>query len=402
MSITKRKTSKGKTRYLVQVRKTKILPSEAQAWAWTLHAEGAVSAELASEPHLLPSMSRVVELVEPAERGKWRGRFAATLTLDRQRDAERWKVRVQDAIDHHRGPGLRADRTLSDALDLYLAGPAWRDLAERTKAKRRLRLEWWRRRRGHLPLSALSASLLADDRDALLAGEGAGGEPLANGTVYKYLSNLSRVLEYVRRDRGWIEFNPARQIHRPSVSTWSERPILHDDEYRRLMPEVESSEDPRLLPMVLLTLSSGARPSELARLTRRDVDAAAGTARVIGKGHRERVIRWHGRARDALLRHLQEQPAEISGHVFGGLTTARPYPRRAWEDARQAADLGHLPWYSLRGTAATWLAQLGASEHELMLFLGHTTSAAARHYVKLAHAAHSEIGPTLVRRLLAA
>lgn len=402
MAITKRKTSSGKTRYLVQIRKTRVFDLRGQAEAWTLHAEGAVSAELADSPQQMP---RTTRSTEPAPGDKWRGRYHATITVSTKRDAERWQVRVMDAIDDHRGPGVRADRTLADAIELYYRSPAWRDLSPRTKPKRRIRLEWWRERRGHLPLASLSPALIAQDRDALLAGEGLAGRPLSNSTVYKYIAALSRVLEDMRRDRGWIEVNPARQINRPSLAAWANRPILHDDEYERLMRSVEASADPRLAPMVLVTLSSGARPGELAQLGRRDVDAAAGTGRVIGKGDRggrPRVIRWHGRAREELLRYLQEQPADISGLIWPGLSIHEPYPRAAWDRARRAAELMHLPWYSLRHTAATWLAQLGASEHEIMLFLGHSSTAAARHYVQLGSALKSSVGPTLVRRLLAA
>jgi len=59
--------------------------------------------------------------------------------------------------------------------------------------------------------------------------------------------------------------------------------------------------------------------------------------------------------------------------------------RHAMSDAIRASGLKGVVTHGLRATAATWLAEAGCSEGEIMAITGHSTSASVARYTRGEH-----------------
>ena len=137
----------------------------------------------------------------------------------------------------------------------------------------------------------------------------------------------------------------------------------------------------RDLAMVELLYASALRVSELTGLNVRDLDCARLTARVTGKGSKERVVPFGLPAMKALAAWLEARDsvpgAQASTAVFLGARGARVNPRAVY---RLVADLlegvpggGPSGPHALRHTAATHLLDGGADLRAVQEMLGHAS-----------------------------
>ena len=90
-------------------------------------------------------------------------------------------------------------------------------------------------------------------------------------------------------------------------------------------------------------------------------------------------------AAEALAQHLSVYAeAGPEGLVFsaerGGPIRRSSFTRRVWIPATRAAGVEGLRFHDLRHTAATLAVAAGASTRELMVRMGHSSSAAALRY----------------------
>lgn len=143
----------------------------------------------------------------------------------------------------------------------------------------------------------------------------------------------------------------------------------------------------RDLAIVELLYATGLRVGELASLDIDDVDLAERTARVVGKGDKERVVPFGVPARDALrawLRMRHVIAGERSGPaVFLGVRGGRLGQRQIREVVHSAAQQAHVPDiapHALRHTAATHLLDGGADLRDVQELLGHSTLATTQIY----------------------
>jgi len=139
--------------------------------------------------------------------------------------------------------------------------------------------------------------------------------------------------------------------------------------------------------MLELLYGAGVRVSELCGLDVEAVDLGRGTARVLGKGSKERVVPFGApalRAIDAYLRTGREalMPPEEPGRpavkaLFLGARGGRISPRTVYEvvSHRLAPTLGveHVGPHALRHSAATHLLDGGADLRTVQEILGHAS-----------------------------
>jgi len=148
----------------------------------------------------------------------------------------------------------------------------------------------------------------------------------------------------------------------------------------------------RNLTLFVLAFDSGARLGELLNLRVGQVDLVTKTARVCGKGNRERIIVF-GRTTSLLLRrYLTFYTAAFNRipspddflFVFRNGSPLDPrYVLRAWHNAQKKAGLQVLPFHGLRhGFARVWLLR-GGDAISLQILLGHKSSEMTRRYVTL-------------------
>lgn len=147
---------------------------------------------------------------------------------------------------------------------------------------------------------------------------------------------------------------------------------------------------------ILETLySTAARVAELCAMNVNDVDLGSGTARVMGKGKRERLVSLGKPALAALRRYLRDpsRPAPEPGHKHalflsnqGTRIVTRSVYRLVSNAARDARIEGEVGPHALRHACATHMLQQGAGLKHISDYLGHANVATTQIYLHLAKA----------------
>src|SRR5262245_21758490 len=185
---------------------------------------------------------------------------------------------------------LRAG-TVADLLDRWLAhaSPVW---STSTLRQNRSVIECHLKPAlGHPAVNKLTTVDIDDLYRHLLRAGGAGGRPLAAGTVRRVHVVLHRALTQAVRWE-WVWLNPASAASPPRVPPAEVRPPS-PDQVQRLLSHVEEC-DPDFATYLWLAASTGARRSQLLGLRWAEVDvrhAAIGFARAYVEGPTGPVLR---------------------------------------------------------------------------------------------------------------
>lgn len=286
-----------------------------------------------------------------------------------------------------------ASVTLAQLIELYMADYAGRD---DTRAQR---LGWWATQLGSITLADISddhvhAALehLAANPPRYFAGKDADGRPilrakrktLAPATVNRYSAALASVLTWAVRRRiapkGWV--HPCRAVERRPEQNEKTR-FLTREERERLLAACKASKWPRLYLLVLLALTTGARKGELLGLRWSDVDFDHATLHV-------------GRSKNGDPKVLPVVPAALEQlRAFAGAAGALVFPSAEkpeqayafeprWAQALKAAHIRGFRFHDLRHSAASHLAQNGATLLEIADLLGHRQLSMTKRYSHLA------------------
>lgn len=306
-------------------------------------------------------------------RGSRRRFRLSTGRTDRQEaglEAARLRARYARLADQH--PRL----TLAEALGTWAATLVGR--ADAVNA--RLTCDRWLSLLGKdTPIADLADADLSAACARLRAYRGRRGL-LTPATVNRHLVHLRAALNHARRTLGadvpTLDWRAHMRREPPGRDRW-----LTPEELGRLLDASAA----HLRPLILMSVWTGLRRAELARLDWRHVDLQAGLARVVQKGGRRRLV-YLSSAAVALLASLPGEKRE--GRVF-----RRPKPiirqlqsnynswswETAWRGALRRSGLTDLRWHDLRHTYATWARQSGADLKLLAEAMGVTLSTTARY-----------------------
>lgn len=324
-------------------------------------------------------------------------------TFKRMTDAKLWAQQTEAAI--RRGEVTNVvtktkGKTLSDVIIRYRQEV----LPHKAKSSQRAAesyLKHWDAVLGKYGLSYLTPDLISgevaklaqagDTRRKLKAGENP-PKPKSRKTQKLYRDMLAVLLKNAKA-WGWTPQNLMDGVN-PITNIRDERTrFLSDEERAKLLDACKASDNDYLFTVVVFALSTGARKSEILGLTLADVDLERGAA----------VFRntKNGDTRAApLARHLRELLADQIGKAEA-LYAALPNPprtrwlfprrdglapmdiRKAWENARDAAQLEDFRFHDLRHSTASYLAMKGASLVEIAEVLGHRTLQMVRRYAHL-------------------
>jgi integrase/recombinase XerC len=197
--------------------------------------------------------------------------------------------------------------------------------------------------------------------------------------------------------RGVLERNPAREVQSPRVPR-KLASFLPVDEAHDLM-EAGDRTHPRDVAILELLYASGLRVSELTSLDVDDLDRDARTVRVLGKGKKERIVPYGGKAARALEAWLARRGG-TRGPLFLGARGTRMQPRTVYgivrAAARRAGIVRKVSPHTLRHSFATHLLDGGADLRAIQELLGHSrlsttqryTHVGAEQLVKVYEAAH--------------
>ncbi len=332
-------------------------------------------------------MPTIQERPRSGKPSRWRamvrvkGHELRTRTFDRKTDATRWAAKLEAEVrDGERVSTRQEERsTVQDLVDRYRRDHL---SALASAANRENHLVWWVARIGHRTLIEVRRPLLRDCLRALAAGETPSGRPASPATRRRYLATLRHAWNVVAIAEEWTSRNPFRGALTGADSEPRGRVrYLEDAERERLIDAAQAARDPRLFPLVLLALLTGARQGELLALRWRDLDLAGGRAILEDTKNGERRALTLAPAAVAALRAL---PRRLGNElVFPDRRGRATFPRESWERAVAAAALEDFRFHDLRHTFASYALSAGASLGELAHLMGHKTLAMVKRYAHL-------------------
>ena len=265
---------------------------------------------------------------------------------------------------------------------------------------------------GHLALTSLTSTALAEWRDARL-------RCVAPATVNRELSTLGGVLTWARKDLGLPIEHVVSAIRRPSQGRARDR-RLEGDEEQRLLDALEDhagdvqgamrsgayrvgTRNPWLRPLVQLAIETAMRQGELLALTWDNMDLKTQTAHLEDtKNGESRTVPLTCRA----VAVLEALPRPPGGRVFP--LTAQAV-ELAWKRACKRAGIEGLHFHDLRHEAASRLFELGLNVMEVASITGHKDLRSLKRYTHIdpAHLARKiadlksqqqQLAPTAPRR----
>ncbi len=203
---------------------------------------------------------------------------------------------------------------------------------------------------------------------------------LASSTVQRKLSSVRALFRFLQRE-GAIDQHPATGLRRrraprllPGCLELSEVEALLE------APDRTTTAGRRDRALLEVMYSAGTRAAETVGLDRGDLDLAGGTARVRGKGRKERLAALGSHALNALGEYLSDparpRPArEAVNAVFlnnrGGRLSTRSLGRIVDKHALAAGIHRRATPHTLRHSFATHLLDRGADLRAVQELLGH-------------------------------
>jgi len=172
-----------------------------------------------------------------------------------------------------------------------------------------------------------------------------------------------------------------QQLERPKPERALPK-VLSRDQVRRLIssPDPKSPLFQRDVAILELLYASGLRASELCGLKLRDVNLQVGVVRVLGKGHKERIVPLGNAAAEAIKRYIDETRPKFDtrrSEVLFLSRTGKPLDRIAlWmlveKHGRRSGLLKEISPHVLRHCFASHLVSGGADLRVVQELLGHS------------------------------
>ena len=230
--------------------------------------------------------------------------------------------------------------------------------------------------------------------------------PLAPASINRYLASLSKVFSFAI-DQGVIDAHPmkAGKVRKLKESGGRTR-ILVKAEEERLYAAAKASNWPMLYLFILMAMTTGARKSEILKVTWRQVNLPDSIA-VLGKtkNGRPRALPLVAEVRSLLADAAKVKPLK-SDFVF--FDPKRPDRHKnidaSWTKCRKDAGLlndrddplDRVVLHSTRHTAVTKLLRGGANLAQAAAVSGHQTLAMLKRYEHLAAADSVELAQRLL------
>ena len=222
-----------------------------------------------------------------------------------------------------------------------------------------------------------------------------------SSTINRHVSALRSFYRWAVLS-GRCEANPANEVASPKRAKTLPR-ALRAEEIDALMAvhgpldrfgdlRDQTAADLRNQAIIEFMYASGCRISEVAGLRLRDVDLADRSARVLGKGSKERVVVLHDTAVDAMCSYLREsRPELLRGSPCDsffisdrGLPMSADAIRRMFKAAVAKAGLpDDVTPHSLRHSFATDMLAGGADLRTVQELLGHAGLSTTQIYTHL-------------------
>ncbi|MFM8288990.1 MAG: site-specific tyrosine recombinase XerD [Planctomycetaceae bacterium] len=258
----------------------------------------------------------------------------------------------------------------------------------------------WLKSKGVAELALVDLDILSDYLQSLHE------RPLAATSIARHLVSIRMFFRYLVLE-AVLQESVAELLNSPKL--WQHLPhVLSPDMVNRLLAAPGAGDRFPLRDRAVLTVlyATGCRASEVTSLRLRDVNLDQASARCVGKGNKERVVRLNPVARLALEAYLQHERPLLAGirqpeSLFIS-RSGRPLTRVfVWslvkKYAGRAGASGEVSPHTLRHSFATHMLAGGAELRALQELLGHASIATTQIYTHVEHsrlkAVHEECHP---------
>ena len=241
----------------------------------------------------------------------------------------------------------------------------------------------WEKEIGHLKLSRLNPSIIAEVRDRMLNEHIHPEKIRSTSTVSRYLASLSHVFSTATCEWEWMHENPCLKVRKPKAPPGRIR-YLSLEEMARLSEECKKSQNPDLYLIFLIALTTGARKSEILWLKGCDVDLENRLFLLSDtKNSESRTLPIS----EQVFELIKKRPMTRDGFLFPSPeNSGQPICiRSAWEKAVQRADLRDFRFHDVRHTTASYLTMGGSSTREVAEILGHKSLQTTKRYSHLSN-----------------
>jgi len=223
---------------------------------------------------------------------------------------------------------------------------------------------------------------------------------LSKASIARKLSAVRSFLSHAVRE-GRIESSPAEGV--PTPRTPRKLPSnLTVDEIFALLDGIGAEDLAGIRDRALLELlyAAGLRVGELVSLDEEDVDLSGTVVRVLGKGGKERIVPFGGKALQALRRWLAasrplrahgKDPEAVFLNLRGSRLTDRSVRRVLDRRLRAAAIEARVSPHALRHSFATHLLGAGADLRAIQELLGHASLSTTQRYTHVSMDALMEV-----------
>lgn len=297
--------------------------------------------------------------------------FNKSKTFNNLAQAEQWARNMESRAD----PDKIGGRTVAEMIDRYCV-EVLPQKARNTQLSQHGQLMFWKSQIGRLKLSQVATPDIAMGKTTLA--------PKGNNTINSYLAALSHCYTVAVKEWEWCEINPVQNVRRMPKTQERVR-MLTDAERARLLFYTKLVPCPYLHTIVVVTLSTGPRKSEINNMKFSDYDHTRG--RIVldqTKNGERRTVRLFGPARELMgALYLSRRPDQK--YFFPSpQDPARPGDfRYSWEMALEKAAIPNFCFHDLRHSAASYLALQGATLQDIKEILGHKSIQTALKYTHL-------------------
>lgn len=207
-------------------------------------------------------------------------------------------------------------------------------------------------------------------------------QQVAKSSITCKLSAIRSFYVYLQKE-GLIQENPLEKISSPKIDKRLPSYLTNDEIIRFLRaPNISTPVGMRDRAILELLYASGLRVSELAHLTRSQIDMDTREIRVIGKGSKERLVLMGKPAEEAIAIYLQKGWPKLSGkkktdavfiNRYGQRLIERRIQKIVKQYAKQSGINKNVHPHTIRHTFATHLLDGGADLRVVQELLGHAS-----------------------------
>jgi integrase/recombinase XerD len=219
------------------------------------------------------------------------------------------------------------------------------------------------------------------------------GQPLKARSINKHVETVKGFLKYLA-ETGLVAKHLAAVLQCVKEPFFLPGSVLPHEQMRKLLDNVcpDTPDGYRLRTMLEVLYSSGIRVAELLGLNLGDVDFKNGTARVLGKGRKERVVPLGKTALQYLesyikaVRALAVKDGNEQALFVDSLGRRFPYYtfRRVLHACAKKAGIKIVVTpHTFRRSCTTELLRGGANMYHVKELLGHESLETLRHYAML-------------------